>query len=243
MTKKTAIITGASRGIGKACAIALAKQYSHIAITAYQNKNQLEEVKQALQYSGCECISFIGDIGDYHFVASIIENIIHTWGQIDLLVNNAGISYIGLLTDMDVDEWNQIISTNLTSLFNTCHHTVPHMLSKKQGSIINISSIWGEIGASCEVAYSATKGGVNAFTKALAKELAPSQITVNAICCGIIDTDMNTNLSSHDIENICLEISIGRMGTVEEVAQMVVQLANAPSYLTGQCISLDGGWV
>ena len=143
---------------------------------------------------------------------------------------------------MTPDDWNRVISSNLTSVFNCCSLAIPMMLKKKSGKIINISSVWGNVGASCEVAYSASKGGMNAFTKALAKELAPSNIQVNAIACGAIDTEMNQFLSEDDRLSLIEEIPANRLGQANEVAEFAYQLATASAYLTGQIISLDGGW-
>jgi 3-oxoacyl-[acyl-carrier protein] reductase len=164
------------------------------------------------------------------------------FGQIDVLVNNAGISHIGLLSDMTVEEWNTIVSVNLTSVFSTCKCIVPSMVQRQSGKIINISSVWGNVGASCEVAYSACKGGMNAFTKALGKELAPSSIQVNAIACGCIDTSMNQCFSAEERDALCDEIPAGRFGQPREVAALALQLATGNDYLTGQVITLDGGW-
>ena len=173
----------------------------------------------------------------------MISATMEEFGQIDVLINNAGISYIGLLTDMSVDDWNRIVATNLSSAFLTSRLCVPQMVARKSGHIINISSVWGSVGASCEVAYSACKGGIHAFTKALGKELAPSGITVNAIACGVIDTDMNRCFSEEEREALIQEIPAGRMGTPAEVAQLTLTLCSGHSYLTGQVITLDGGWV
>ena len=144
---------------------------------------------------------------------------------------------------MPFEEWERLISVNLSSVFYCCKLAIPGMVRKKQGTIINISSVWGVCGASCEAAYSASKGGVNALTMALAKELAPSGIQVNAIACGAIDTDMNRFLEPEERNALLEEIPAGRMGTPEEAAQLVLQLAQSPSYLTGQIIRLDGGWI
>ena len=173
----------------------------------------------------------------------MIQTASDTFGGIDVLINNAGIASIGLLTDMDIEDWNRILSTNLTSVFSTCRCAVPCMVHNKQGKIINISSVWGIVGASCEVAYSACKGGVNAFTRALAKELAPSNIQVNAIACGVIDTDMNACFSPEERRELEDEIPAGRYGTPEDVAELAFSLAAGHSYLTGQVITLDGGWI
>ena len=161
--------------------------------------------------------------------------------MIDILINNAGISYIGLLQDMSILEWNNIINTNLTSAFLMSKYVIPYMLKKQNGHIINISSVWGNIGASMEVAYSASKGGLNTFTKALAKELAPSNILVNTISPGFIDTEMNKNFEKEELEAIFEEIPLGRAGKTSEVADLVYKIATS-KYLTGQIITIDGGW-
>lgn len=239
----TTIITGASRGIGRACALELAKHFDTVVINSFTHGEDLEKVKQEIENTGTRCLAYIGDIGDYAFAASMFRDILDKCDNIDLLVNNAGMSYIGLLTDMSIDDWNRLVSTNLTSVFNCCNLLVPHMVSRKSGHIINISSMWGINGASCETAYSATKGGVNAFTKALAKELAPSNIQVNALACGVIDTQMNHSLTEEDRNELCDAIPACRFGRAEEVAQMVWQLYNSPSYLTGEVIKIDGGYL
>ena len=240
---KTALITGASRGIGKATAIKLTECFDNIIINSRQNKDGLEATKQEILKLNKNCISFSGNVGDYLFVKNMTEEAISTFGNIDCLVNNAGISYSGLLTDMTIDEWNNIINTNITSVFNCCHQIVPYMVRQKSGKIINISSMWGISGASCEVAYSATKGAVNSFTTALAKELAPSNIQVNAIACGAIDTDMNRIFSKEEMSDFCKDVPTGRMGTPKEIAQMVKLLCEAPNYLTGEIIKIDGGYL
>lgn len=240
---KTTIITGASRGIGRACALELSKNFDTVVINSFTHHEELAQVKKEIERIGARCLSYTGDIGNYEFASSMMQDVLNQCDDIDLLVNNAGISYIGLLTDMTIDDWNRIISTNLTSVFNCCNLLVPHMVSRKSGHIINISSMWGLNGASCETAYSATKGGVNAFTKALAKELAPSNIQVNALACGVIDTQMNQSLTEEDRKELCDAIPACRFGHAEEIAQMVWQLYNSPSYLTGEVIKIDGGYL
>ena len=239
----TAIVTGASRGIGKACAIELAKYFDTIVINSFSHPEALLDTQSIIEENGTNCLLFTGDIGDYNFVHSMVNSILNKGHTIDLLVNNAGISYVGLLSDMSIEEWNRIIQTNLTSLFNCCNQIVPHMVSNKSGHIINISSMWGISGASCEVAYSATKGGVNAFTKALAKELAPSKVRVNALACGAIQTEMNSCFTEEELQDFCDEIPACRLGTPEEIAQMVWQLYSSPFYLTGEVIKIDGGYL
>ena len=241
--KPTVLITGASRGIGRAIATLFAKNGYQIVITCSKSEEALLALATELRsdYSAAVLTS-VGDIGDYHYVNQLFQEVAVHFGGIDVLINNAGISYVGLLTDMSIDEWNQIINTNLTSVFSTCKHAIPYMLQKQAGKIINISSVWGNVGASCEVAYSATKGGMNTFTKALAKELAPSNIQVNAIACGCIDTQMNACFSEEEKDALAEEIPTGRFAKPEEVAELVLDLAQKHNYLTGQIITFDGGW-
>lgn len=240
---KTAIITGASRGIGKACALELAKHFEYIVINSYSHKEDLEQTKQEIEELGATCLAFCGDIGDFEFVKGMMEKVIETCPNIDLLINNAGIAQMGLLSDMTIEEWNRMINTNLTSVFNCCKNIIPDMVKRKSGHIINISSMWGISGASCEVAYSATKGGVNAFTKALAKELAPSNIRVNALACGAINTEMNACISQEELAAFCEEIPACRLGKPEEIAKAVLHLYESPFYLTGEVIKIDGGYL
>lgn len=237
------LITGASRGIGRACAIELAQSFDAIIINSYTHPEDLQKTKELVESQGKICYAYPGDIGDYNFVKSMVEEVKNKGITIDLLINNAGISHVGLLTDMTIDDWNRILRTNLTSVFNCCKEIVPQMVSNKRGHIINISSMWGLSGASCEVAYSATKGGLNAFTQALAKELAPSNIAVNAIACGTIDTSMNACFSKEDMKQLENDIPLGRLGTCKEVAQMVRHIYESPLYLTGEIIKFDGGYL
>ena len=243
MPRKTALVTGASRGIGKAIAIKFARKGYQVAITCLNRQEQLMQTKVEIEDLQVGCLTWMGDAGDYESCRELFTRIQKQFGSLDVLVNNAGISYIGLLQDMRPEDWNRILTTNLTSVFNCCQLAIPMMLQKKQGKIINISSVWGVCGASCEVAYSATKGGVTALTRALAKELAPSNIQVNAIACGAIDTEMNHFLHREDLISLLEEIPAGRMGRAEEVADLAYHLAYKESYLTGQVIGLDGGWI
>ena len=201
-----------------------------------------ETVWREIEALGVSCLAWMGDAGDFESCSRLFDAIRERFGSLDVLVNNAGISYIGLFQDMTPDEWNHILNTNLTSVFNCCRLAIPMMVSRKSGRILNISSVWGNVGASMEVAYSASKGGVNSFTKALAKELAPSNIQVNAISCGVIDTAMNHCFSPEEMNALREEIPADRLGQPEEVAKLVLQLIQAPTYLTGQILTLDGGW-
>ena len=242
--KKTAIITGASRGIGKAVATALAAKGYHLGLFCHNNIEMLNQLAEDLRAEyKVEVYTYCGDISDYGFTIPACEDALEKLGQVDVLVNNAGIAHIGLLTDMTIEEWDDIIGTNLSSVFYTTKAIVPSMVSRKTGSIINISSMWGSVGASCEVAYSASKGGVNSFTKALGKELAPNGITVNAITCGVVDTDMNSQLDATEKAELAEEIPSGRFCSPDEIAEAVLSIINAPAYMTGQIIGVDGGYI
>lgn len=237
---KTALVTGASRGIGLAIATILAQNGYHLHLTCKNSYDKLQEIAKTLSETyNVSCKAYKTDMGNFAEVWTLFSDI----DSLDVLINNAGVSHIGLLQDTSVDEWQKVIDTNLNSVFYTSKLTIPKMLANEGGIIINISSIWGNAGASMEVAYSASKGGVNAFTKALAKELAPSNITVNAISCGVIDTDMNKCFSQAEINALIDEIPANRLGTTEEVAKLVLQLINSPKYLTGQIITMDGGFL
>lgn len=237
---KKALITGASRGIGKAIAEELAKNGFDLYLVCQHRLKALEALAQTLveKYKiNIQC--FACDVGN----SQSVQELFHSISHVDVVINNAGISYVGLLQDMTDEDWNTTIQTNLNSVFYTSRAALPSMLRSGYGKIINISSVWGSQGASMEVAYSTTKGGINAFTKALAKELAPSNIQVNAIACGLIDTEMNGHLSEEDMEALIAEIPADRIGRPEEVAKLLLQIINAPDYLTGQIITLDGGWI
>ena len=236
---KTALVTGASRGIGLAIATILAQNGYHLHLTCKNSYKQLLDVAKSLSETyNITCQAHKTDMSNFAEVWTLFSNI----DSLDVLINNAGISHIGLLQDTTVDEWQKVIDTNLSSVFFTSKMAIPKMLENKSGAIINISSIWGDVGASMEVAYSASKGGVNAFTKALAKELAPSNIAVNAISCGVIDTDMNKCFSKNEMAALIEEIPANRLGTSQEVAELTLQLINSPKYLTGQVISINGGF-
>lgn len=237
--KGTALVTGASRGIGRAIAEALAREGYGLYLTCQKSADKLSALASFLTDTyGVSCTPIVADMGDPAAVDGIFAQI----PELDVLVNNAGISYVGLIHEMSVEDWRHVMQTNLDSIFYTSRLAVPMMLKKQSGKIINISSVWGNAGASMEAAYSASKGGVNSFTKALAKELAPSHIQVNAIACGVIDTDMNRCFSKEEMEVLREEIPADRIGQPVEVAQLLISLIHAPEYLTGQIITLDGGW-
>lgn len=241
--RKTVLVTGSSRGIGKAIALKFAKEGYNVAINCVKNTENLAQTRSEIEKYSVPCLAYVGDMGSYDNAREMFDLIKKQFGTLDVLINNAGISYIGLFQDMTPEDWNRVITTNLTSVYNCCSLAIPDMIKRKSGNIINISSVWGVVGASCEVAYSASKGGINALTRALAKELAPSNIRVNAIACGAIDTDMNKFLDEDELQKLTDEIPAGRLGRPEEVADLAFYLAEKNDYLTGQIIGLDGGWI
>lgn len=248
-----AIITGASGGIGSAIAIKLSKEGYDLLLIGGRQADRLSETCSLCRQEGISVTSLQMDFSNPHETEQLLAALSDPGSSDtngsdsshrtpDLLVNCAGISHIGLLQDMDTEDWLRVMNINLTSAFTMCHSVIPSMVQAKKGRILNISSVWGSVGASCEAAYSATKGGIHALTKALARELAPSGIAVNAIACGMIDTAMNHCFTKEEITDICEEIPAGRMGSTEEIADTVALLAKAPVYLTGQIIGVDGGW-
>lgn len=244
MERKSVLVTGASRGIGRSIALKFAAEGYQVFLNCRSSITELKEVRDMIDknyHIPCEIAA--GDVGNPTDVTRMFEQICRSCDGLDVLVNNAGISYIGLLMDMEDEEWRRVIDTNLSSVFYCCRAALPAMIAKKSGKIINISSMWGTCGASCEAAYSASKAGVNGLTKALAKELAPSNIQVNAIACGVIDTAMNRQLSEEERETLENEIPAGRYGTPEEIADIVWEVAHAPGYMTGQVIGVDGGYL
>lgn len=244
MNKKTVLVTGASRGIGKACALKFAAEGYHVFLNCRKSWKDLHDVKtqiDEMQPGSCEIVT--GNVADPDDVQKIFDTIHLSCDGLDVLINNAGIAYWGLLSDMTNEEWHRMIETNLSSVFYCCRSAIPHMVSVKQGRIINISSMWGTVGASCEAAYSAAKSGVHGLTRALAKELAPSNVQVNAVACGVIDTSMNDLLQAEEKAALADEIPVGRFGTPEEVAQLVWDISKAPDYMTGQIIGIDGGYI
>ena len=239
---KSILITGATRGIGLALARFYADKGCCLTLNGGHDKDALAAVEKELSKK-TRVISCFGSVAEEKTAITMIQKAMDTFGQIDLLINNAGISHIGLLSDMTSEEWHTLMGTNLDSVFYMSKAVIPHMLHRHSGKILNICSVWGEVGASCEAAYSAAKAGLNGLTMALAKELAPSNIQVNAVACGVIDTDMNGCLSEEDKYSLQEEIPAGRFGTPEETADLVFDLAENHPYMTGQILGFDGGFI
>ncbi len=240
---KSIIITGASRGIGYEAALLLAKDYEYIAVCCSKDTKKLGELMDKLEATGKRCLAMVGDVAQYDFAKQVVDKVIAEAGEVTALINNAAISHIGLFTDMSPTQWQHIMNVNVNSVYNFCHAALPHMINKKAGKILNISSVWGLVGASCEVAYATTKGAINAFTKALAKELAPSNISVNAIAFGAVNTTMNGHLEPEEMQSLCDEIPMGRMCSPIEAAQAIKGVLNMPEYMTGEIIKVDGAWI
>lgn len=239
ITRKTALITGASRGIGRETAAQFAAAGYDLILTCSRTPEALKSLCAELESRyPVRCLPSRTDMGCEEQVLRLFESI----ERLDVLVNNAGISYLGLLSQMTSADWRRVLAVNLDSCFYTCRAAIPLMLKRHSGRIVNVSSVWGTQGASMEVAYSASKGGMNAFTRALAKELAPSNIQVNAVACGVIDTAMNNMLSDQELQALKEEIPADRLGTAAEAARLILQTAEAPAYMTGQIITIDGGW-
>lgn len=237
----TVLITGSSCGIGRETARLFAAEGFNTVINCRRSSEALTALAEELEECGVRVLPIVSDVSEPVQVSRMFEIMSENHMLPDIIINNAGISHIGLLQDMSFEEWNDVIGTNLSSVFNVCKCAIPHMLSAGGGRIINISSMWGNTGASCEVAYSASKGGVNAFTKALAKELAPSRIQVNAVAFGAVDTRMNSFLSQDELATLINEIPSGRLCTAEEAASIIYRLAFVSEYVTGQIFTADGG--
>lgn len=240
--EKIIIVTGASRGIGREIAKQLAKDGNKVVANYNNSKEKAEELKSELEKENIKIDIFKADVSKREESKALVEYAINKYGRIDILINNAGISLWELFTDLTDTQWEKIINNNLYSAVVTTQETVKYMIRRQEGCIINISSIWGMVGASCEVAYSITKAGIDGFTKALAKELGPSNIRVNSIAPGTIDTEMNSNLSEEDIERLKEETPLGRIGKTTDIVKAVKWLIE-DNFTTGQIISPNGGWV
>ena len=240
--EKIAIVTGASRGIGREIAKTLAREKIKVIANYCHSEKQAIELQEKLEQENIEIDIVKADVSKREDAKKLANFAIQKYGRIDILVNNAGISEYKLFSDETDEDWNRVINTNLYSAFAMCQEVIPNMIYNKSGCIINISSIWGLVGASLEVIYSVSKAGMDGLTKALAKELGPSNIRVNSIAPGAIDTDMNKNMTQEEWKALKDEIPMERIGLPEDIAKCVKWLIE-DSYTTGQIISINGGWV
>ena len=241
---KTVIVTGASKGIGAATAILFAQKGYNVVINYNNSYESANILCRSLASNGYSVITQKANVANKLEVDLMIKETLYKFDTIDVIVNNAGIAYQALINDTDENDFNKIIDVNLKGVFNCCKAVTPVMVNQKSGKIINISSMWGQVGASCEVAYSAAKAGVIGLTKALSKELASSGITVNAVAPGIIETSMNANLSIEEIDSFVKDVPLGRIGSADEIANAVFFLASADAdYITGQVLGINGGYV
>ncbi len=239
---KTAVITGAAKGIGSAIAIAFAKAGYRVVINYNKSEERARALCQILNDTyPTEAVCIKADVSTPEGAKKLISEAISAFGDIDVLVNNAGIAQQKLFTDITDADWQAMINTNLSSVFYLCREATPFMISRKSGSIVNISSIWGQEGGSCEVHYSAAKAGVIGLTKALAKELAPSGITVNCVCPGVIKTDMLSSFTEDDLKALADETPVMRLGTPKDVADAVLYLGTNSGFVTGQVLGVNGG--
>lgn len=241
---KTVLITGSSRGIGRAIALKLAESDYNIVINYKERKDKADEVVSLINSMGRDCIAICADVSDYSQVEMMFEQTFERFGKVDILVNNAGISVYGMLQDITIDDWHKVYGTNVNGMFYCTKLATPKMISQKQGKIINISSMWGIVGASCETLYASTKGAINSFTKSIAKELAPCGITANVVAPGVVLTDMLRQLGDEALETVRQETPLGRHSQPEEVANVVdFLLSKKGDFFTGQIISPNGGLV
>lgn len=240
--EKVAIITGASRGIGREIAKILARQNIKIIANYCNSRNRAEELQEELKKENIDIDIIKADVSKRDECKKLVEFAIEKYGEIDILINNAGIAEYKLFTDETDEDWNRVINTNLYSAFAMCQEVIPNMIQNKRGCIINISSVWGIVGASLEVLYSVSKAGMDGLTKGLAKELGPSGIRVNSIAPGVIDTDMCNDFSPQELHELESEIPLGKVGLTEDIAKCVKWLID-DNYTTGQIISINGGWV
>ena len=239
IVKKTVLITGGSRGIGKCAVETFTKEGYNVAFT-YLNSDE----KASNIATGCGAFPIKCDVSDSNEVKKAIDSVIKKFGKIDVLINNAGIDEFCLFTEITDEEWHKMIDTNLSGVFYTTREVLKDMIKRQSGVVINVSSMWGEVGASCEVHYSVSKAGVIGLTKALAKEVGPSNIRVNCVSPGVIDTDMNSHLSDEDINQLKYDTPLGKIGTCEDVCNMLLFLSSeSASFITGQVFGINGGYI
>lgn len=239
------LVTGASGGIGKAVAEKFAQNGYRVAVHYHNGKERAEALQKQLEQQGCSVMTVQADLRDSMQVQAMIEQIERSWGGVDVLVNNAGVAQQKLFTDITDEEWRNMFAVHVDGAFYCARAVLPGMIHRKHGSIINVSSMWGQTGGSCEVHYSAAKGALQAMTKALAKEVGPSGIRVNCVAPGVILTEMNTRMFDQDtLEALKEETPLETLGTTEDVANMIYFLASAEAgFITGQIIGVNGGMV
>ena len=241
---KYALITGGSRGIGAAAARLFARRGWGVAVGCGQNRERAETLTGELSRMGVPALCVQADVADAGQVQRMANTVLEQFGRLDVLVCCAGVSHVGLISQISEDEWRRLFAVNVDGVHHCCRAVLPHMLERKSGSIVTVSSMWGQVGASCEAAYSATKGAVIAYTRALAKELGPSRIRVNCVAPGVIDTEMNAHLTTEELMALAEETPLGRIGTPEEAAAAIAFLAGEESsFLTGQVVCPNGGLV
>ncbi len=242
--KKVALITGSSRGIGRACAEALAKSGYAVCINYIEREDKASELCEKLSSEGFEAMTFRADVADRQAVHAMVCAVRERFGSVTLLVNNAGIARQSLFQDISEEYWHRIFDVNVNGAFNTIQEVLPSMLHEHDGCIVNVSSIWGMHGASCEVAYSATKHAIIGLTRSLAQELAPTHIRVNCVAPGVINTDMVQVLGAETLDMLAEDTPLGRLGVAEDIAAAVEFLASdKASFITGQVLCADGGFV